>query len=59
MAGFELDLDAVPLPATPVYEDLISFPEVREDLAVIVADEVAAADVLEVVRRAAPRCSRA
>ena len=46
------------------YRDLTSFPEVREDLAVIVADTVTAAEVLEVVRAAggaaaapAPRCS--
>ncbi len=59
VAGFELDLDAVPLPETPVYVDVTSFPEVREDLAVVVADDVAAADVLEVVRRAgAPLLAR-
>ena len=59
VAGFELDLDAVPLPETPVYADVTSFPEVREDLAVVVADEVAAADVLGVVRRAgAPLLAR-
>ena len=55
LAGFELDLDAVPLPGVPMYEDVTSFPEVREDLAVIVADEVTAADVLAVARRAAGR----
>jgi phenylalanyl-tRNA synthetase beta chain len=52
IAAFELDLDAVPIPATPLHEDVTSFPEVREDLAVIVADDVAASDVLAVVRRA-------
>src|SRR5262249_14697683 len=55
IAGFELDLDAV-VPhsvTTPLYEDVTSFPEVREDLAVIVADEIAAQQVLEVVARAA------
>jgi phenylalanyl-tRNA synthetase beta chain len=60
VAGFELDLDAVPQPPTPLYEDVTGFPEVREDLAVIVGEEVAAADVLEVVRRAgAPLLARA
>jgi phenylalanyl-tRNA synthetase beta chain len=60
VAGFELDLDAVPQPPTPLYEDVTSLPEVREDLAVIVGDEVAAADVLAVVRRAgAPLLARA
>ncbi len=52
VAGFELDLDAVALPEPPTYTDLISFPEVREDLAVVVADTVTAAQVLAAVRRA-------
>ncbi len=53
VAGFELDLDAVAAHAvtTPLYEDVTSFPEVREDLAVIVAEGVSAARVLDVVRR--------
>jgi phenylalanyl-tRNA synthetase beta chain len=60
VAAFELDLDAVPVPATPLYEDVTSFPEVREDIAVIVGQEIAAADVLAVVRRAgAPLLARA
>jgi phenylalanyl-tRNA synthetase beta chain len=52
-AAFELDLDAVADAATPVtlYRDVTSFPEVREDLAVIVADRVSADEVLSVVRR--------
>ena len=36
---------------TPLYEDVTSFPEVREDLAVVVPDRVTAAEVLDVVRR--------
>jgi phenylalanyl-tRNA synthetase beta chain len=54
VAAFELDLDAVAAHAvlTPVYEDLTSFPEVREDIAVIVAQEIGAARVLSVVRQA-------
>ncbi len=52
VAAFELDLDAVPGPRTPIYQDLTSFPEVREDLAVIVPDQVSAAQVLSTVRRA-------
>jgi phenylalanyl-tRNA synthetase beta chain len=52
VAAFELNLDALPEPPTPLYEDVTSFPEVREDLAVIVGEDVAAADVLAVVRRA-------
>ena len=53
VAGFELDLDAVIEHAVtvPMYEDLTSFPEVREDLAVVVPDSVSSADLLAVVRR--------
>ena len=48
-----MDLDAVIADAvlTPIYEDLTSFPEVREDLAVVVPDQITAAEVLDVVRR--------
>jgi phenylalanyl-tRNA synthetase beta chain len=54
VAAFELDLDAVlPHAATTIlYEDVTSFPEVREDLAVVVSDEITAAQVLNVVRTA-------
>ncbi|HEX8105932.1 MAG TPA: phenylalanine--tRNA ligase subunit beta [Solirubrobacteraceae bacterium] len=53
-AGFELDLDAVTAAAVsvPAYRDLTSFPSVRQDLAVIVGDDVPAAEVLRVVRAA-------
>ena len=50
VAAFELDLDAVPEPSIKPYEDLTSFPEVREDLAVVVPEDVSAARVTEVVR---------
>jgi phenylalanyl-tRNA synthetase beta chain len=51
--AFQLDLDAVAERVhAPAYQDLTSFPEVREDLAVIVADAVSAAEVLAVVRQA-------
>ncbi|HEY6396721.1 MAG TPA: phenylalanine--tRNA ligase subunit beta, partial [Solirubrobacteraceae bacterium] len=43
VAAFELDLDLVPEPPTATYADVTSFPEVREDLAVVVAEEVSAA----------------
>ncbi|MFL5830333.1 MAG: phenylalanine--tRNA ligase subunit beta, partial [Solirubrobacteraceae bacterium] len=49
VAVFELDLDAIPHAPTNTYEDLISFPEVREDLAVVVSEAVSAAEVLSVV----------
>jgi phenylalanyl-tRNA synthetase beta chain len=52
VAAFELDLDAVPDPGISAYQDVTSFPEVREDLAVVVADAATAAEVLESVRRA-------
>jgi phenylalanyl-tRNA synthetase beta chain len=60
VAGFEFDLDAVPEPPVARFEDVTSFPEVREDLAVVVSDEVTAAEVLAVARRAgAPLLHRA
>ena len=60
VAAFELDLDAVPEPPTSLYEDVTSFPEVREDLAVIVAEDVSAAQVIEVVlKTGAPLLSKA
>jgi phenylalanyl-tRNA synthetase beta chain len=52
VAAFELDLDVVPAPPPAIYTDLTSFPEVREDLAVVVDDGTPAQTVVEVVRRA-------
>jgi phenylalanyl-tRNA synthetase beta chain len=54
IAAFELDLDAVEPHATrtTLYEDLTSFPELREDLAVIVEDSTTADSVLSTVRHA-------
>jgi phenylalanyl-tRNA synthetase beta chain len=52
VAAFELDLDAVALPAPPAYADLTSFPDVHEDLAVVVPERVTAAEVVNVVRAA-------
>jgi phenylalanyl-tRNA synthetase beta chain len=52
VAALELDLDVVPDPPVIVYEDVLSFPEAREDLAVVVADSVSAARVTELVLRA-------
>jgi phenylalanyl-tRNA synthetase beta chain len=60
VAAFELDLDAAPLPPTPLYEDVTSFPEVREDIAVIVPSSVSAARLTETVLHAgAPLLARA
>jgi phenylalanyl-tRNA synthetase beta chain len=53
VAGFELDLDvADETVTTALYADVTSFPEVREDLAVIVPDAVPADEVLSCARRA-------
>jgi phenylalanyl-tRNA synthetase beta chain len=54
-AGFELDLGAVLAQAdlAPRYRDLTSFPAVRRDVAVVVDDDVPAAELLAAVRRAA------
>jgi phenylalanyl-tRNA synthetase beta chain len=56
VAGFELELDVVAehvLARGPeLYHDLLSFPPVREDLAVIVSDQISSAEVLAVVREA-------
>jgi phenylalanyl-tRNA synthetase beta chain len=52
VAAFELDLDLVPEPRPIAYEDVLTFPEVREDLAVIVPEDVSAARVTEVTQRA-------
>jgi phenylalanyl-tRNA synthetase beta chain len=53
VAAFEVDLDVAAAHVRfATYEDLTSFPEVREDLAVIVTDGVTAAQVLDVVRSA-------
>ncbi|MCW2501885.1 MAG: phenylalanyl-tRNA synthetase, beta subunit, partial [Actinomycetia bacterium] len=60
VAAFELDLDAAPLPPTALYEDVTSFPEVREDIAVIVPDHVSAAQLTATVLKAgAPLLARA
>jgi phenylalanyl-tRNA synthetase beta chain len=54
VAAFELDLDRVVAHAVavPYFRDLTSFPPVRQDLAVIVAEDIAADDVLSAVRGA-------
>jgi phenylalanyl-tRNA synthetase beta chain len=49
VGAFELAFDVLLDNArVPTYQDVTSYPEVREDLAVIVARSVSAADVLEV-----------
>jgi phenylalanyl-tRNA synthetase beta chain len=53
-AAFEVDLDRFVrhADAVPTYRDLTSFPALRQDLAVAVADDVPAAKVVDLVRRA-------
>jgi phenylalanyl-tRNA synthetase beta chain len=55
VAGFELDLDDLRerLPAVPRYEDVITFPAVKQDLAFVVPEEVTAGELLAVAREAA------
>jgi phenylalanyl-tRNA synthetase beta chain len=57
VAAFEIDLDAVVAAAAPVpeYEDLTSFPELREDIAIVVDSALPAATVLDAVRAAGGR----
>ncbi|HEU4703194.1 MAG TPA: phenylalanine--tRNA ligase subunit beta [Conexibacter sp.] len=54
VAAFEVDLDAViaAVPGPVRYEDYTSFPEVRQDLAVVVPQTAAAAQVVAAVRAA-------
>jgi phenylalanyl-tRNA synthetase beta chain len=51
VAAFELNLDAVPEPQAALYSEIPTFPEVREDLAVVVGQEVSSDQVVEVIRR--------
>ena len=54
VAGFELDFGVLAGAAAgvPRYEDLTSFPAIRQDIAVAVPDEVPAARVLDAIRSA-------
>lgn len=53
--AFELDLGTLFERAleTPQYEDVVTFPAVKQDLAFVVDDDVAAADLIEEAGRAA------
>ncbi|MDO8212851.1 phenylalanine--tRNA ligase subunit beta [Conexibacter sp. CPCC 206217] len=53
-AAFSIDLNVTiaAVPGAAVYADYTSFPEVRQDLAVVLPDTVAASDVVAAVRRA-------
>jgi len=54
VAAFEIDLDRAldGVDTTPRYEDLTSFPALREDIAIVVDASIPAATVLDVVRAA-------
>jgi phenylalanyl-tRNA synthetase beta subunit len=54
-AGFELDLDALlgRLPGVPLYEDVITYPAVKQDLAFVVDEGVAAGELVDAAREAA------
>jgi phenylalanyl-tRNA synthetase beta chain len=52
VAAFELDLDAVSIPPTALYREVSGFPDVREDIAVVVPEKVSAAEVIDAVRGA-------
>ncbi len=61
-AAFEIDLDAAiaAVPGVASYRDVTTFPEVRQDLAVVVGDDVAADRVVGVARAAGgPHLERA
>jgi phenylalanyl-tRNA synthetase beta chain len=51
---FEIDLDELQrrMPDVIVYRDMISFPPVRQDIAVILGSDVSAAQLVEVIRDA-------
>jgi len=53
-SAFELDLAALfaRVPATVVYEDVVTYPAVRQDLAFVVDEEVPAAALVEAARKA-------
>jgi phenylalanyl-tRNA synthetase beta chain len=51
VAAFELNLDAVAELHPALYAELTSHPDVREDLAVVLSEDVSAGQVIEVVRR--------
>jgi phenylalanyl-tRNA synthetase beta chain len=54
VAGFELDLDELQrqLPGVPHYEDVITYPAVKQDLAFVVDESVPAGDLEDAAREA-------
>jgi phenylalanyl-tRNA synthetase beta chain len=53
--AFELDLDALAAatPQAATFEEVSPYPEVRQDLAFVISDDVSAADVVVAIREAA------
>jgi phenylalanyl-tRNA synthetase beta chain len=50
---FEIRLAALTASTIPVYQDVSRFPAIRRDLAIVVAEEIAAASVLHTVQKVA------
>jgi phenylalanyl-tRNA synthetase beta chain len=50
VAGFELNLSAITPPEPVQFQDLVSFPAVHEDLAVVLGEQVPASDLVRVIR---------
>jgi phenylalanyl-tRNA synthetase beta chain len=59
--AFELDLDTLfeRVPERIAYEDVITYPALRQDLAVVVDEDVAAGALVEAARAAAPELREA
>ena len=53
-SAFELDLDALDVEADWTYEDVITYPPLKQDLAFAVPDEVLATELVEAARAAVP-----
>ncbi len=53
-SAFELDLAALEPPTGWTYEDVITYPPLKQDLAFAVPDEVLATDLVEAAREAVP-----
>ena len=51
VAGFEIDLSAIAPPEPARFKDLVSFPAVNEDLAIVVAESVTTSELLGVIRQ--------
>ncbi|HEX3615765.1 MAG TPA: phenylalanine--tRNA ligase subunit beta [Solirubrobacteraceae bacterium] len=50
LAGFEINLSAISPPEPVQFRDLVSFPAVHEDLAIVVAEQITTSELYRVVR---------